>query len=147
MSTEQIHASCVALGDDGVLILGPSGSGKSDLALRLVAAGADLVADDRIDVRAAGDRLVAQPPAALAGLLEVRGLAIVEMPYRAEADIVAVIKLIPAADIARLPDPETETIAGLALPLFRIDATAASAVMKVRLAVDLARGRILRRDD
>lgn len=147
MSAEQIHASCIAFDGDAVLIRGPSGGGKSDLALRLIDAGAELVADDRVDVDAAGGRVTARPPAPLAGLIEVRGLGILEMANRAEAVVVAVIDLADAADIARLPETETAMVAGIPLPLFRIDPGAASAVIKVRLAVDLASGRILRRDD
>lgn len=72
MAGECVHASCVAIGGRGVLLVGPSGSGKSDLALRLIDGGAELVADDRVALRLADGRPVADAPPALAGLLEIR---------------------------------------------------------------------------
>lgn len=75
----QVHASCVAQGGHGLLLLGPSGSGKSDLALRLIGRGFLLVADDQVVIEAGR----ASPPAALAGLLEVRGVGLLRFPYEA----------------------------------------------------------------
>ena len=69
-----VHATCVAIGDRAVLLCGPSGSGKSDLALRLIDGGAQLVADDQVVLRAEGGRIVARAPEALAGRMEVRGI-------------------------------------------------------------------------
>ena len=119
---------------DGVLLIGPSGSGKSDLALRLLGRGFSLVADDRVDIEDG----VAAPPAALAGLLEVRGLGIVRLPYAATARLALVAELGPAAD--RLPEPGRH--AGLGLPLIRLDPAAASAPERVALALDCALGRV-----
>ena len=85
--TPTIHASVVLVGAHALLIRGPSGSGKSRLVLNLIQAVssgplmfARLVADDRVHVRAVHGRLIARPPAALAGLLEVRGLGIRQLP-------------------------------------------------------------------
>jgi len=78
-----LHATCVELGGAGIVLLGPSGSGKSDLALRLIDRGARLVADDQLAVERQGDRLLGRPAAALAGLLEVRGFGIVKLPWQA----------------------------------------------------------------
>jgi HPr kinase/phosphorylase len=128
----QIHASCVALDDDGILLLGPSGSGKSDLALRLLERGFVLIADDRVDV----EDLVARPPPALAGLLEVRGLGILRRPHRAEARLVLAVEL-AAGD--RLPSPRRH--ATLGLPMIAIEPFAASAAQRVALALDCLRGR------
>src|SRR5690606_32729552 len=75
-----IHATCVALGDTGILLRGRSGSGKSDLALRLIDGGALLVADDRVALSLEGGRVIARPPAALAGYLEVRGVGPMPVP-------------------------------------------------------------------
>src|ERR1700760_1504181 len=75
----RMHGSCVSRNEDAVLILGPSASGKSDLVLRLLSRGFDLVADDQVDI----DDGIASCPPALAGLLEVRGLGIVRLPCRA----------------------------------------------------------------
>src|SRR3954466_2404822 len=79
LSAETVHASTVASEGRAVLITGPSGSGKSDLALRLLDRGFTLVSDDQTLVRRTGDRLIASAPAALAGKLEIRGIGIVEM--------------------------------------------------------------------
>lgn len=75
----QLHATTIALGGYGLMILGPSGSGKSTLALQLMAVGASLVADDRTDIRRRGDRLVAQSPPQLLGLIEARGVGILRV--------------------------------------------------------------------
>ena len=119
---------------DGILLLGPSGSGKSDLALRLLGRGFDLVADDRVDI----DDGVAAAPAALAGLLEVRGLGIVRLPYAPTARLALVAELGAPAD--RLPAQARH--AGLGLPLIRLDPAAASAPERVVLALDCALGRV-----
>ena len=94
-----IHACCVVLSragdpfgapsDAGVLLIGPSGSGKSDLALRLIALGAVLVADDRVELFVQHGTLMARAPQALAGLVEIRGGGSVEMEYARLADIAA----------------------------------------------------------
>ena len=105
-----IHASAVLTGARAVLIRGPAGSGKSRLALNLIQAAsrgqlvfACLVADDRVHVEAAHDRLIARPPAVLAGLLEVRGLGIAQLPYEPMAVVSWVVDLDVAAP-RRLPD-------------------------------------------
>jgi HPr kinase/phosphorylase len=106
-----IHASAVLTGARAVLIRGPAGSGKSRLALTLIQAAsprgqlnfARLVADDRVHVEAAHDRLIARPPAVLAGLLEVRGLGIAQLPYEPMAVVSWVVDLDVAAPM-RLPD-------------------------------------------
>jgi HPr kinase/phosphorylase len=139
----QIHGSCASKGGLGVLLLGPSGSGKSDLVLRLRAHGFELVADDRVDVVDG----IARPPPALAGLLEVRGLGIFRLPHVAETKLALVVDLAPvfpsplfSHGAPRLPEPERH--AALDLPLVRIDAGAASAPERVALALDGALGRV-----
>src|SRR6266481_585227 len=108
-----IHASVVLVGARAVLIRGPAGSGKSRLALNLIRSAlngplifARLVADDRVHVQAAHDRLIARPPAALAGLLEVRGLGIQRLPYEPMAVVSWVVDLDVAAPM-RMPDDLT----------------------------------------
>lgn len=137
----QIHASCVAVGGRGVVLRGPSGAGKSDLALRLIDDGAELVADDRVDLTAEGTRLYAAAPPALAGLLEARGIGILKIAYRTRAEVVVVVDLIAAGEAAeRLPDRHTATLAGVVLPATRLQAFEASAAAKVRLALRVAVG-------
>jgi HPr kinase/phosphorylase len=130
----RLHGSCVAREGDGVLILGPSGSGKSDLTLRLLGRGFTLVADDQVDI--ADGR--ASPPEALAGLLEVRGLGIVRLPYSRQVKLSIVIALDDCSD--RLPEPEQYP--ALNLPMVRLRAASASAPDRVALALDCALGRV-----
>ncbi len=119
---------------DGVLLIGPSGSGKSDLALRLLGRGFALVADDRVDIEDG----IAAPPAALAGLMEVRGLGVVRLPYVAAARLALVADLGALAE--RLPAPGHH--AELGLPLIQLDAAAPSAPERIALALDCALGRV-----
>lgn len=125
-----IHASAVLAGARAVLIRGPSGAGKSRLVLDLIHAAAGgligfarLVADDRVHVQAAHDRLIARPPAALAGLLEVRGLGIVRLPHEPMAQVALVVDLAAVAP-ARLPDAAAATtvVAGVSLPRLAVAA-------------------------
>ncbi len=131
----QIHGTCVALGEDGVLLRGPSGAGKSDLALRLIDRGARLVADDRVELRRCDGRLLARAPAPLNGLIEVRGLGIVRLPSAIDVAIALVVDLVPAAEIERLPEPEFETLLGVARPRLALDPFEVSAPAKIALAL------------
>ena len=135
LSAETVHASTVALDGRAVLISGPSGSGKSDLALRLLDRGFTLVSDDQTIVRRDGDRLIATAPPTLAGKLEVRGIGIVEMERLDNVPIALIVEL--TSDIQRLPDDSRERpILGVALPVISIDAMTASAPSKVAVALD-----------
>lgn len=98
-----IHATCVRLGRDGVLLIGKSGAGKSDLALRLIGKGAILVADDRTDLTVVRSALIASVPKTIAGLIEVRGVGIVPMKHAASARITLVVDL--SGTVERLPEP------------------------------------------
>ena len=127
-----IHATAVAVGGQGVLLFGPPGSGKSDLALRLIDRGAVLIADDRVHVAADG---TLHPPAALAGLLEVRGLGILHMAH--VAGVVAALAVELDGVPQRLPIPAVREVGGLRLPSLTVSAFEASAPRKVELAVAL----------
>lgn len=135
LSSETIHASTVASEGRAVLITGPSGSGKSDLALRLLDRGFTLVSDDQTIVYREHDRLLAAAPETIAGKLEVRGIGIVDMGHVSDVPIGLLVELTSA--IQRLPDDDRQRpILGVPLPLVSIDATAASAPSKVALALD-----------
>ncbi len=130
-----LHATCVAVDGIGVLIRGKPGAGKSDLALRLIDAGAELVADDSCETTVRTGKLYVTAPATIAGKLEVRGYGIVKLPARAEAAIGLVVDLKPEAEIERLPETATCDIDGVALPLLTVDGLSASAPAKVRIAL------------
>jgi HPr kinase/phosphorylase len=112
----EIHASCVAAGGRGLLILGRPGAGKSALALELVALGALLVADDRVALRRAGDVLVATAPPRLRGLVEARGVGVLRLPHAAEAALALAIDL-DATERARIPPRRSMGLLGVAIPL------------------------------
>jgi serine kinase of HPr protein (carbohydrate metabolism regulator) len=133
-SSETIHASTVAIRGRAVLIGGLSGSGKSDLALRLIDRGAVLVSDDYTIVRRNGSILVADAAANIAGRIEVRGLGIVDMPIAGEAPVALYVDLDSMP--LRLPEPgEMRTLAGVAIPVIRLAAHENSAPIKVELAL------------
>ena len=135
LSSDTVHASCVAIDGRAILIAGPSGSGKSDLALQLIDRGFTLVSDDQTIVRREGDRLVASAPPNIAGKLEIRGVGIVEMETEADVPVALVVQL--TSEIERLPDDRRERpVLGVPLPLVSVDAMTASAASKVALALD-----------
>ena len=131
----RIHGSCVARDGAGVLIVGPSGAGKSDLALRLLDRGFVLVADDQVDVVNG----FARAPDALAGLLEVRGIGIVRLPYL--SDVKLSVAIVLSDQCERLPRPERHAV--LDLPVVHVYAASASAADRVVLALDCALGRVM----
>jgi len=135
LSSENLHASCVASNGRAILIAGPSGSGKSDLALRMLDRGFTLVSDDRTIVRKEGSRLITTAPDTIKGKLEVRGVGIVDMETVQNVPLAMVIEL--TSNIERIPDDSRERlILGIGIPLISVDAMNASAASKVSLALD-----------
>lgn len=144
-----IHASCVVLrgaggafgapADCGVLLLGESGAGKSDLALRLISQGAQLIADDRVELFGRDDALWAQPPKTLARLIEVRGVGILSLPSETEARIGLVVQLVPREKMPRMPaleryEPPPHLIVRTNPPLIRLAAFDHSVAAKIAAA-------------
>ena len=129
----RIHATCVDFGHAAVLLRGPSGSGKSDLAIRLIDRGALLVADDQVELESRGGELWARPPATIAGRIEARGLGLMTLPYVAKARVRLVVELAPKDAIPRLPEAASSELEGVRLPLYRLTAFEASAAAKLRL--------------
>lgn len=136
---ERVHATSVARpGPDGlqaVLLRGPSGSGKSDLALRLIDEGWSLVADDYSELFVENGTLYARAPDNIQGLIEARGIGIVRIGAVPRAPVAALFDLVELSAIERLPEPETETLSGFVVPRYRLHGFDASATAKVRLAL------------
>jgi serine kinase of HPr protein (carbohydrate metabolism regulator) len=134
LSSETLHASCVAIGGRGVLIEGASGAGKSDLSLRLIDRGAVLISDDYCHLRREGGTLIASPPPTIAGKIEVRGVGIVETTYQDSAPVSLLV--VVGEPAARLPEPgAARSILGIDVPFVALDALHASAPVKVELAL------------
>lgn len=152
-----LHATCLQLSSGGktlgILLRGKSGSGKSALALQLLdqpgtglvegrpPVTAQLVSDDQVVLSSAGGKLLATAPAAIAGLLEVRGLGILEVPaVAAEASIGLVIDHAPAASQTRLPEPSFVELCGISIAAWTIDFSLPDAAARIRLLARLAWG-------
>ena len=133
-----VHGTAVAIGGKAVLLRGPPGSGKSDLALRLIDAGARLVADDQTRVWRDADALMVTAPDTLAGLIEVRGIGIVHADPLPVARLALLVDLVAPQHVERLPEPSSETIFGLAIPAVAVAPFEASAPIKVRLALAMS---------
>ncbi|MFA7439843.1 MAG: HPr kinase/phosphatase C-terminal domain-containing protein [Sphingomonadaceae bacterium] len=133
---QQVHGTALRLNAGGLLLIGASGSGKSDLALRLIDRGAMLVADDRVDITNENGMAIARPPARIAGRMEVRGLGLIAVPYAASGTIRLVLDLdVPPA---RLPSPGSREFVGISLPCLAFDPFPASAAIRAEWAVALA---------
>jgi serine kinase of HPr protein (carbohydrate metabolism regulator) len=150
-----LHGTAVAVGGCAILLIGPSGSGKSDLALRLIDGGARLIADDRVElIRVDAEVFCRAPgsiPEKLRGRIEARGVGILPVPT-AKGDILLgwCVELVrPGASpdtVERLPNAEHKTLLGLEIPLLRLFAFEASAPAKLRLAVAGGPGLIMGRE-
>jgi serine kinase of HPr protein (carbohydrate metabolism regulator) len=130
-----LHATAVAIDGRGVLLRGASGAGKSDLALRLIDAGARLIADDQSELHRRGDSIIARAPATIAGLVEVRGIGIIRLDALAEAPVALLVDLVAPESLERLPARRSERVLGLDLPLIALAPFEASAPAKLRLAL------------
>jgi serine kinase of HPr protein (carbohydrate metabolism regulator) len=142
---ELVHGTCVALGRGAALIRGPSGSGKSDLALRFLflarrgpaaLEAPTLVADDQVRLIRDGARVLATAPDTIRGKIEVRGVGIVELKSLAEAELKLVVDLVWPDEVERLPamDPAVEVL-GVRLPVLPLRPWESSAPIKLALAL------------
>lgn len=134
LSSETLHATGVAIEGRTVLLCGPSGSGKSDLALRLIDRGAMLVSDDYTLVKRIDGRLIATAPSTIAGQMEVRGIGIVTVPYREEAPVALLIDL--TEQVERMPMAmASRAVAGMQVPVARLNPFEMTAPIKVEFAL------------
>ncbi len=134
-----VHATGIFFDGKGILLKGPSGSGKSDLALRLMTLGAELVADDYVEVtRNKNDRLMMATPENIAGMIEVRNVGILAVPFQPMAEIDLVLCLVAQDEIhrlERLPEAKTITLEGGNIQCLDFYAHEISAPEKLRAAL------------
>ena len=136
MTSSFIHASCVALDGKGVLVVGPSGSGKSDLAVRLIHEGGILVADDQVVLEARDGRVWAAPPEALAGLIELRHVGLLRLPFAPTVPVGLYVELAaPDEALARLPEPSFYSL--LDCPVRRLKLPVRQAATPAKIALVL----------
>lgn len=132
---DTVHATTVAINGDGVLIRGPAGSGKSDLALRLIDAGAGLVADDYTKLEIIDAKVFTSPPETISGIMEVRGIGVMHIGTSGKAPLAMIVDLVRHELIERLPEHLNTEIMGMAIPLIEVDPFEPSAAAKVRMAL------------
>jgi serine kinase of HPr protein (carbohydrate metabolism regulator) len=143
-AVEVVHGTCVALGQRGALLRGPSGSGKSDLALRFLflarrgptaREAPALVADDQVLLTRDGSRVLAAAPDSIGARLEVRGVGIVGVKALTQCELALVVDLVRPEEIERLPATLRARLVGVELPLLRLAPFESSAPIKLALAV------------
>ncbi|WP_432815315.1 HPr kinase/phosphorylase [Sphingorhabdus sp.] len=131
---DMVHGSAVAIDGNGLLLLGPSGSGKSDLALRLIDRGAKLICDDILHIESCNGlpQLTIAPN--IAGKIEVRGIGICPIDFVDCAPLRLIVQF--AQDVDRMPPAhQSITIAGYSVPMFKLDPFQASSALKVEWAL------------
>tara|TARA_B110000495_G_C22636830_1_gene378394 strand:- start:172 stop:606 length:435 start_codon:yes stop_codon:yes gene_type:complete len=129
----QFYATAVTYCGFGILIRGPSGSGKSDLALRLIDDGAGLVADDQVVIKAVGQELYLSPPDSLSGLIEVRGVGVIKIEYVSDIRLCLIVELDPRNEIQRIPKIKEELIKKILVPVINMYAFESSVLAKIKI--------------
>jgi serine kinase of HPr protein (carbohydrate metabolism regulator) len=147
----RIDGVAVSIDGKGVLLRGPSGSGRSDLALRLIDEGAKLISDEQVELHRDGERLLIGVPEVmperLKGYIEARGLGLAQVPHVDVPQLLAwVVDMTDRAQIDRLPAAQSAEYLGLKAPLLKLDPFSLSATAKLRLAVRCGPGHILGRE-
>ena len=128
-----IYATLVSFNDKGILFIGESGSGKSDLALRMIEEkGAKLVADDRVDVEVCNGKLIGKSPEKIKNLLEIRNVGITNFDALDCVEICLCVELVKdRLTLERLPYDEHEVFLGVKIPKIKLFAFDCSTVCKI----------------
>ncbi len=129
MALETIHGGVVAISGSGCLILGKSGSGKSRLMAEMMAFGARLVADDRVELIEQSGMLMGEAPKELSGIMELRGAGLIRVIDIIPRHVIHLVVELTESELERVPEPATMQLAGRAIPLLKIDAHASAAVI------------------
>ena len=127
------HGTAVLYHGFGILIRGPSGSGKSDLALRLIDDGADLIADDQVIIKSVGEILQLSSPDKISGLIEIRGVGVVRIKYVSGVPLGLILDINPRKKLKRMPITKKELIGNISIPVITINAFESSAVAKIKV--------------
>lgn len=128
-----LHANSIAFENKGLLILGPSGSGKSDLSLRLIEKGWSLVGDDYSKVWEEHEKLWAKPHENTSGEIEVRGLGIVKVPFIQKAQVLGLVYLVvDPKEVERMPELSNKTVMNVSLPFINLYAFEESTPLKIK---------------
>jgi serine kinase of HPr protein (carbohydrate metabolism regulator) len=141
MNLKRIHSTSVVIDDNGVLILGDSGSGKSDLALRLIDSGATLISDDISICRKNLNNIYLYCPPEIKGLLEVREIGIITVPFVERIKLRLVVNL-KSINNERFPKDSTYRILGIKIPIINIEGKNSSAVAKIKVKLNEIRETI-----
>ena len=141
MNLKRIHSTSVVIDDNGVLILGDSGSGKSDLALRLIDNGATLISDDISICRKNSDNIYLYCPPEIKGLLEVREIGIITVPFVERIKLRLVVNL-KSNNNERFPKDSFFRILGIKIPIINIEGKNSSAVAKIKVKLNEIRETI-----
>ena len=141
MSLKRIHSSSIVIDDNGVLILGDSGSGKSDLALRLIDNGATLISDDISICRKNSNNIYLYCPPEIKGLLEVREIGIITVPFVERIKLRLVVNL-KSNNNERFPKDSSYRILGIKIPIINIEGKNSSAVAKIKVKLNEIRETI-----
>ena len=132
MLSKRVHGTAIALEDKGVLIIGPSGSGKSDLALRLIDSGATLISDDLTICQRRNDEIILFPHKKINGLIEVRGVGIIKVPYIKDVKLKMIVQLIEKQP-DRIPVKEEKDFLNLNIKFIEIVGKEASSTVKIKV--------------
>ena len=141
MTAKKIHSTSVVIEDLGLLIRGQPGSGKSDLALRLIDSGATLISDDLTICKKIGDYLYLYPHSKTKGLLEVREIGIMTVPYVENIKLTLVVELVEE-ECERIPEMMSCSILGMKFPKIKIFGKSSSAVAKIKIKLNQIRNYV-----